>query len=160
MTKRKKFILITLLIVILIGATLLIVSQTNKKSNRIIQRHNNETKKILKESLEWKNLSFYRRSTNVAKKCNNKVISKCDSLYKISERKDENWNIYNIFSSFENEKTWLKITNLVIDRDTTNNEHWKYIENIIKKVNDSEWDSFEIIVWEWYWRIKWFFIEE
>ena len=76
MTKRIKFILTTLLIVVLIGTTILIVSQTNKKSNRIIQRHNNETKKILKESLEWKNLSFYRRSTNVAKKCNNKVISK------------------------------------------------------------------------------------
>lgn len=159
MTKRKKLILITLLIVILIGAPLLIVSQTNKKSNQIIQRHNNETKKILKESLEWKNLSFYRRSTNVAKKCNNKVISKCDNLYKISERKDENWNIYNIFSSFVNEKTWLKITNLVIDNDTTINEHWKYIENVIKKINDNELNSFETITWEWNLWIKWFFIE-
>ncbi len=158
MTREKKPILITLLITILIIATLLIVSQTNKKSNLIIQRHNNETKALLKKSLEWKNLSFYRRSTNVAKNCDNKIISKCDSLYKISERKDENWNIYNIFSLYANERTWLKLTNLVIDNDTTIKEHWEYIENVIKKINNNELDSFETIIWEWSLWIKWFFI--
>lgn len=86
------------------------------------------------------------------------MIKDCNTLYKISERKDK--NIYNLFALFINGKSWLKLANSIIDKDTTIKEYWKYIENIMKKLNNNKWDSFEILVWEWYEWIWWFFLEK
>ena len=78
-------------------------------------------------------------------------VYSCKKIYRKSVWNDWNDSVYNVWSLFENNHWLISLTNLAIEKDTGS------MENTMNKIENWDWNDFEILFWSEYERIDWFF---
>ena len=91
-------------------------------------------------------------NTMVSKECSGigRGVYDCKKIYRKSEWNDWN-NNYNAWALFENNHWLISLVNLAVEKNIGS------MENTMNKIESWDWNDFEILVWDSYERIDWFF---
>jgi len=148
MKKRRIIIIAILLLIIWVRMTLLLTWNRDIWPCFFFSRANKIMKEYLSEDFEyqWAN-------TIVSKDCLGigRGVYNCKKIYRKSVWNDWNDSVYNVWSLFENNHWLISLTNLAIEKDTGS------MKDTMNKIENWDWNDFEILFWNGYERIDWFF---
>jgi hypothetical protein len=88
----------------------------------------------------------------IAKDCQSfvKGTYDCKQIYRKSVWQNSSWDLFDVWTIFQNQKWKISISNLAVSPAES-------VVDTMEKINNGDWDDFEILVWSGSERIDGFF---
>ena len=149
MKKKTKWIVLSI-IILCVWIFIALFAKWNIDLGPIlfISRSNKIIKEYIPQNFE------VRKNNNliIAKDCQSfvKATYDCKQIYRKSVWQNSAWDLFDVWTIFQNHKWRIFLSNLAVSQADN-------VVNTMDKIDNWDWDNFEILVWSGYEWIDWFF---